>query len=132
MKKRILLIILIGIPTFLGGGIIGSSVTFFYMRENFQKGAILLKEATFIMQVEAIQDLKKGSTKKAFDYIRSMNEYGLLKMKYGSDRIFLSSPLIKSACDDLIQNPTSLFTGEKESLSKVKKVCRNLLLNQSN
>jgi hypothetical protein len=108
---------------------------YWYAGKQLGNAFLLIQDAVFTSQVQALQQLQEdGSNSKALEYLRAMNELGIVRAAQNIEekREFpaIDLPTIKYACSDWEQHPTSWFSTDQARRGEINRACQ-MLLNQT-
>jgi hypothetical protein len=111
--------------------VISAAAAYWYAGKKLGSAFLLIHDTTFISQVQALKKLQEGSNLEALEYLRAMNELGIIRAAQNvqEKREFplIDLPTIKYACSDWEQHPTSWFSTTKARRAEVSQACQILL-----
>lgn len=114
--------------------VVSAGVGYWYAGKKLGDAFLLIQDTVFTSQVEALQQLQGGLNSRALEYLRAMNELGIVRAAQSvqENREFpvIDLATIRYACSDWEQHPTSWFSTDQTRQTEVSQACQ-ILLNQT-
>ncbi|MBD3811911.1 MAG: hypothetical protein IE917_06760 [Betaproteobacteria bacterium] len=114
--------------------VVSAGAGYWYAGKKLGDAFLLIQDTVFMSQVQALKQLQEGSNSEALEYLRAMNELGIVRaarnFQEKGELPLIDLPTIKYACSDLEGHPTSWFSTARARRAEVSQACQ-ILLNQT-
>jgi len=111
--------------------VISAAAAYWYAGEKLGGAFLSTQDTVFMSQVQALKQLQEGSNSEALEYLRAMNELGIVRaarnVQEKREFPLIDLPTIKYACSDWEQHPTSWFSTAQARRAEVSQACQILL-----